>query len=91
MPKKTFQFDAINKKFEVKCNMPGKDYSVACPVIKVYRAGIGTVLSTSAHDFDKTYVHLAEAASVETVKIMFDIGQSMCNCCSFNEVRGKTK
>lgn len=91
MLKKKFQFDAIDKKFEVLCNMDKERFSVACPVIKTYQSGIGTELSTSSSDLDKTFVRLADAATVETVKTMFDVGQSICKCCRFNESKAKVK
>ncbi len=89
MPNKTFQFDAISKKFVVKCNMPEKEYDAGCPVVRVYRAGIDTKVITPANEPDKIAVRLAEAASVETVNIMFDIGKCMCTNCRFNAEKGK--
>lgn len=91
MSKKTFQFNDINKNFEVQCNMEAKYFSVACPVIKTYQAGIGTELSTSASDFDRTFVRLTEDASIETTNTMLDVGQSICQRCRFNEIKAKVK
>lgn len=91
MSKKIFQFNEINKKFEVLCNMDAGRFSVACPVIKTYQSGIGTELSTSANDLDKTFVRLADTATVETINTMFDVGQSICKCCRFNESKVKVK
>lgn len=91
MSKKTFQFNEINKKFEAQCHMDGKHFGIACPVVKTYSSAIGTELSTSASDFDKTIVRLAEAASVKTINTMFDVGQSICQCCRYNEIKAKVK
>ncbi len=91
MPKKTFQFDAISKKFIVKCNISEKEHDGDCPVVRVYRAGIGTTVITPAGEPNKIAVRLAEAASVETINAMFDIGKCMCTNCRFNAEKGKIR
>lgn len=85
MSKKTFEFNAITKKFEVKCNMPDENHSTECPVVKIYRAGIENKLSSPVNEPNKIHVALAADVTPATAKIMFDIGQSVCNVCRFNE------
>lgn len=91
MSKKTFQFDAIGKKFEVKCAMPEKDHITNCPIVKMYRAGIDTEVSTSVSDLNKISVRLVESATADTVKTMFNLGHSMCKSCQHHGTPGKKR
>ncbi len=91
MSKKTFQFDAIGKNFKVNCSIPENEHSAKCPVVHIYRMGIDTKIIHPENDPSKISIKLAEVATTDNVKTMFDIGRCMCTNCQFNSSVGKKR